>query len=987
MKNVGTMNAETGHKLSTAGSVELTPLIGRKSLAAIQISIGGMTCTSCSTSVERALRNIRGVEKVSVGLIQETAEIEYDEQICTVQLLVAAIEDAGFTATAKKRNQQSNLHICELRIHGMVCSSCSNGIQNELGGMEGIHAVRIALALGEAEVEFDAQKTSMDKIMLKISDIGFEAEIIGSSSADRTVLLVSNMTTSASANKIEAALYKQPGVLNANINRFTQEAEVEFNPDIVGPRDLVRLIDSLGYSGRLKTDTDRRSATESEIQHWKRLFCKSLMFTIPVALMAMLLPRIPVIKDWIKTEIFGFPFDVLFKWLFTTPVQFWIGWSFQIGAYRSLRHGAANMDVLVALGTDASYAYSVISVLTHRFLHHEQSDYRPTDFFETSAMLITFILLGRFLEMNAKGKTSEAITKLVQLMPDMANLVSLGKGNEVVHEEEIEAPLVQKGDYLKVYPGGRIPADGEVIVGSSHVDEGMITGESTPIAKTVGSSVIGGTVNIGGVLIIRAQRVGSETALSQIVRLVENAQLSKAPIQYIADRISSVFVPVVVILAFGTWLSWYLSGITGRYPEDWLPQGHNYFLFSLLFGIAVLVIACPCALGLATPTAVMVGTGIGAQLGILIKGGDALEKAHKVDTVLFDKTGTLTIGRPSVVAEKLFYEPLDTKHFYLLAASAEKDTDHPLSFAVMDKASSIVIRSANEESQENGWLPLTKDAEVRPGRGVVCWTEVDVPLASIFGGSSQEKNTYLKVTVGNKQLMEDENIQMTREMDSYCRKEQSDGHTVVMVAVELVVVGIISISDPPKPEASAVVAALGQQRIECFMVTGDNWNTARAIATRLGIKNVMAEVMPAWKAKKVEELQKDGHVVAMIGDGVNDAPALVAADVGMAIGSGTDIAIEAADYVLMHNNLEDVVTAIDLSRKTFARIQMNYFWAFLYNSLMIPIAAGILYPSFQVQLPPWVAGGAMALSSVSVVCSSLLLRRYRKPISSLHTIS
>jgi len=572
-------------------------------------------------------------------------------------------------------------------------------------------------------------------------------------------------------------------------------------------------------------------------------------------------------------------------------------------------------------------------------------------------------------------------------MPDMANLVSLGKGNEVVHEEEIEAPLVQKGDFLKVYPGGRIPADGEVIVGNSHVDEAMITGESTPIAKEVGSSVIGGTVNIGSVLIVRAQRVGSETALSQIVRLVENAQLSKAPIQYIADRISSVFVPVVVVLAIVTWLSWYLSGITGRYPDDWLPQGHNYFLFSLLFGIAVLVIACPCALGLATPTAVMVGTGIGAQLGILIKGGDALEKAHKVDTVLFDKTGTLTIGRPSVVAEKLFYESLDIKQFYYLTASAEKDTDHPLSFAVMERASDIMKRSSSEGSQDRNSLPLTKDTEVRPGRGVICWTEVDASLASIFGGSSQDTTTSLKVTVGNKQLMEDENIQMTKEMEEYGRKEQSNGHTVVFVAVELVVVGMISISDPPKPEAGAVIAALGQQRIECYMVTGDNWNTARAIATSLGIKNVMAEVMPAWKAKKVEELQKDGHVVAMIGDGVNDAPALVAADVGMAIGSGTDIAIEAADYVLMHNNLEDVVTAIDLSRKTFRRIQMNYFWAFLYNTLMIPIAAGVLYPSFQLQMPPWVAGGAMALSSVSVVCSSLLLRRYKKPISSLHSIS
>ena len=419
--------------------------------------------------------------------------------------------------------------------------------------------------------------------------------------------------------------------------------QVEFNPDLVGPRDIVQLIQYLGYPCQLKEESDRNSATDKEIRHWKRLCLLSLVFTLPVFVMAMVLPRIPHVKNWIKTEIFGFPFDVLFKWLFTTPVQFVIGWNFQIGAYRyilhihrflsemlgvfvrcrSLKHGSANMDVLVALGTDASYIYSVISVLTHRVMHHNAHDYSPTDFFETSAMLITFILFGRFLETTAKGKTSEAITKLIQLMPDTAILVALGKENEVIHEEEIEGSLVQKGDYLKIYPGGRIPADGEVVIGNSHVNEAMITGESTPIAKTPGNSVIGGTVNMGGLLIVRAQRVGSETALSQIVRLVENAQLSKAPIQYIADRISAVFVPVVLVLAFFTWLTWYLSGVTNRYPDDWLPQGHNHFLFSLLFGIAVLVIACPCALGLATPTAVMVGTGIGAQLGILIKGNAA----------------------------------------------------------------------------------------------------------------------------------------------------------------------------------------------------------------------------------------------------------------------------------------------------------------------------------------------------------------------------
>eukprot|EP00210_Caulerpa_lentillifera_P000473 g456.t1 len=975
---------------SSHGGVELTPLLNRKR---IQIRVSGMTCSSCTNSVERRIKSVKGVLNASVSLLQELAEVQFDSKISEANSIIQAIEDAGFEAAIIKtndgdNNNQDTIQSCRLRIHGMVCSACSNGIEKALSNTNGIRSVQISLVLGEAEIQYHTDIIQPEEVILAIEKIGFDAIILQSANSESIVLSIPDLSSDASNGRLQEALLKTTGVLELLLNLQRQELLITFNPDIIGHRDLVHFVESLGHQCQIVNQNDTNASIAEETLHWKHLFQSSLLFTIPVFIMAMVLPRIPGIKDGIKKEILGIPFDVWFKWIMTTPVQFVIGWRFQRGAFKALRHGSANMDVLVALGTDAAYIYSILAVLTHRFLHHGQRDYTPTDFFETSAMLITFILLGKYLESHAKGKTSEAVTKLIKLIPDRTTLVSIGKNNEIINEEEIPVSLIQKGDYLKVYPGGRIPADGIVVVGHSTVNESMITGESVPVAKSRDSVVIGGTVNETGVLIVKAQRVGGDTALSQIVRLVEQAQLSKAPIQYIADRISSFFVPIVLFLAFLTWLSWYLSGVTGRYSEDWLPKGHNYFLFALLFGIAVLVIACPCALGLATPTAVMVGTGIGAQLGILIKGGDALEKAHKIDTVIFDKTGTLTYGRPSVVATQLFNikTELDETDFYSLIASAEKESDHPLSSAIVRHTEELFAHQSIEEGHDvqSNWNFPVRESDFRPGKGIVCWMRISQPLnlklGQLCGSSSSSDSIYeVQVLVGNKQLMDDEHIPISEEIEDYCRNQQTTGATVVFGCVESMPLGAISIKDTSKPEAAGVISALQNQNIDCFMVTGDNWITARSIADTLGIHNVMAEVLPAFKAKKVEELQQSGHVVAMIGDGVNDAPALAAADVGMAIGSGTDIAIEAADYVLMHDNLEDVVTAIDLSKKTFSRIKLNYFWAFGYNTSMIPVAAGLLYPFFKVQLPPWVAGGAMALSSVSVVLSSLLLRRYKKP--------
>lgn len=678
--------------------------------------------------------------------------------------------------------------------------------------------------------------------------------------------------------------------------------------------------------------------------------------------------------------------------------------------------------------------------------------------------------------MQAKGKTSEAIVKLCQLAPPTALLVENNPLDGTTTEREVSTALIHRGDILKLLPGSRVPADGDVVSGASYVDESMLTGESEPVRKSEGDSVYGGTVNAGGVLHVRASRVGADTALSQIVRLVEAAQLSKAPIQGFADRVSAVFVPIVVATAVLTWLMWFIAGTAGWYPAAWLPQGHSVFLFSLLFGIAVIVIACPCALGLATPTAVMVGTGVAATNGILIKGGDALERAVGVQTVVFDKTGTLTAGKPHVVDFRTLHPGVPAEAMVQLAAALERSSEHPLAAAILAFAAEFAAgvwvpgqktpRKSNSSTEKRrsvqsptfelmaegealpGGLPEPKEVEVVVGEGVKGW----IPLPPSFPGLSallQLQSSALgspgsahiaaaaaaasevSVSVGNRRLMEEMSVTSPRfgnDADGYIREMESRGCTCVTVAVGRTPIGVICVMDPIKPEARGVVAALHQMGVSCVMLTGDNWRTARAIAAQLGIASVQAEVLPAGKVAAVKDLQAGGkHSVAMVGDGVNDSPALATADVGIAVGSGADVAVEAADFVLMRSDLEDVLMALDLCRVTLRRIKWNYVWALGYNLIMLPVrencfvvylsaserivvnsawhkqlclacdacdagfrvqvAAGCLYPSIKFQLPPWIAGACMALSSVSVVGSSLLLRNYKRPKAVLRDVT
>eukprot|EP00887_Chlorella_sp_A99_P006784 scaffold2.g6784.t1 len=898
----------------------------------------------------------------------------------------------------------------------------------------------VALLSNNAEVEFDSWVLGDAEVAGAIEAAGFEARLqlsrpardgsgggaaIGATESDVQLLAVRGMTCSACSAAVEGALRKLPGVRQAAASLVTGRVEVVYDPDATGPRHLLAAVHAAGFeadtiSGQQLGFVDQNRA---ETAAWRRELIIAALLTAPVFLVAMVFPMLDCMHWLYSCMVLGFPLDQLVKLAFATPVQFWSGWRFHRGAYLALRRGRANMNVLVSLGTNASFAYSLISVLHHHVArHHMTGAYRPTDFFETCAFLITLVLLGKYLESAAKGRTSEAITKLCQLAPPTALLVDADEKGALLREEEVPTALVHRGDLLKasrglapcalhlaisgrgvcgldaglprhdlctakeggrvrarvqVLPGARVPADGEVVEGTSYLDESMLTGEPAPVRKSVGDAVIGGTVNTRGPLLVRASRVGADTALAQVVRLVEAAQLAKAPIQAFADRVSAVFVPVVVGLAATTCLAWYLAGWLGWYPDAWLPQGHTVFLFALLFGIAVLVIACPCALGLATPTAVMVGTGVAATNGILIKGGDALERACHVRTVVFDKTGTLTEGRPNVVDFKLTEDcAVSADDVVRLAAAVEQYSEHPLASAVLAFSNTYLAHPWEQQQQQQAG---SAHAPLATGqRGAAGEAAARLPVRDVDVVVGQGIRGW--VAVGNRSLMAEAGVQVPASAEAYCRGMEARGCTFVFVAAQQSLLGVLAVMDPIKPEARGVVTALHQRGMHSVLLTGDNWHTARAVAEQLGIKQVIAEVLPDGKVGTVQELQAGGSgMVAMVGDGINDSPALAQADVGIAVGSGTDIVIEAADFVLIRSDLDDVLCALDLSATTIARVKWNYLFAMLYNICMIPVAAGVLYPVTRVQLPPWIAGACMALSSVSVVASSLLLRCYRRP--------
>ncbi|MFW6081563.1 MAG: heavy metal translocating P-type ATPase [Desulfosalsimonas sp.] len=827
-------------------------------------------------------------------------------------------QDSAEIKNTEAENRGQNLDQEEssrLPVTGMTCANCAANIERSVRKLPGIRSADVNFGAEQLKVDYDPGRLSMTEIVEQVKKAGYG---VATRSAE---LPVTGMTCDNCARNIERALNKKtPGVVSASVSFAGEKARVEYIPSVTGLDQVVESIRRAGYNAVIP-DEDEDSAEDAEaaarnaeVRDQTIKFAVGLLFTLPLFVLSMG-RDFQILGPWAHAAWVNWMFFAL-----ATPVQFYTGWDYYVSGYRSLANRGANMDVLVAMGSSVAYFYSVAVLLFPMLGDHF--------YFETAAVIITLIKFGKLLETRTKRKTGGAVRKLIGLRPDTAVVIENGE------ERQVPVKRVEKGWRLMVRPGQRIAVDGTVVQGQSSVDESMLTGESVPVAKKPGDTVIGGTINVDGALEFEATRVGKETALAQIIRMVQEAQGSRPPIQALADRVASVFVPAVIAVAFTTFAVWMVV------TADFVP--------SMIRLVSVLVIACPCALGLATPTAVMAGTGKGAETGVLFKGGEALETAEKLDTILFDKTGTLTAGEPGVT-DVVAAEGSEDE-IVSLAAAVEKGSEHPIGKAIV------------KEADRRGVNP----ASVTEFRS--------------FGGDGVSAQTDGKtVKVGRIDWFKTQGMDLSNTEDKILDL-QNRGRTVVMIADEKKPLGLIAVADTIKSEAREVVGLLHDYGITVAMLTGDHRTTASAIAEELGIDQVLAEVRPDEKAQKVKSVQAEGSRVGMVGDGVNDAPALAQADVGFAIGSGTDVAIETGDVVLSSGSLHGVIRALGISRKTMRTVRQNLFWAFCYNVVLIPVAAGVLNPFESVpmllrQLHPILAALAMSLSSISVVTNSLLLYR------------
>ena len=808
----------------------------------------------------------------------------------------AEVAEVAEVAEAVVERTDAEVQSAQLNITGMTCAACAARIEKNLNKVPGVQQASVNFASEKVTVFFDPGVANPGKLIETVRKTGYDVANV------KVELAISGMTCAACSARIEKNLNKAPGVAKASVNLASEKALIEITPGLATPDELIRIVEKTGYSAALAVDRTGEERADQRIayRNLRIAFWSGVILTLPlvVQMLSLFIPG------------YGFMLPVWLQVTLATPVQFAVGWRFYKGAYHALRGGAPNMDVLVSLGTSAAYFFS-LAVVVFRI--------SSALYFDSAALITTLILMGKLLEHKAKAQTSQAVRALVKLQPKTAHVVREGAETDVPVEQ------VVKGDEILVRPGENVPVDGVVQSGSTTVDESMLTGESLPVSKSEGSAVFAATMNKTGAFRFRATKVGKDTALAQIIRMVDEAQGSKAPIQQLADKVSGIFVPIVLGVAVVTFLAWFF--IAG-------------FTHALIYAVAVLVIACPCSLGLATPTALMVGTGKGAELGVLIKGGEALQQAHRITTVVLDKTGTITQGKPMVTDVRPF--GVQEQELLQIAASVEVSSEHPLGAAIVDhaRAQGIALASVN-------------DLKAIPGYGVE---------GNIDG---------VQVQIGNRSLMDRAGVDRSEEsVDATAMEAQ--GKTAMWVAQGGCLLGLIAVADTVRETSAQAIADLQGMGIDVYMITGDNRRTAEAIARQVGLApdRVLAQVLPEQKADEVKNLQQQGKVVGMVGDGINDAPALATADVGFAIGTGTDVAIETADIALLRGDLESVVRSVQLAKATMRKIRQNLGWAFGYNTLGIPLAAfGVVNPV--------IAGAAMALSSVSVVTNSLLLRRFR----------
>ncbi|KGK81280.1 heavy metal translocating P-type ATPase [Clostridium sp. HMP27] len=810
-----------------------------------------------------------------------------------------------------------------LKIEGMTCAACAKAVERASKKLQGVTDANVNFATEKLNVSFDEARVSIEDIQAAIEKAGYKAK---TESSTKT-LKIQGMTCAACAKTVERVTKKLDGVIESNVNFATENLNISYDSSKVRVSDIRKVIEKAGYKAveeETNVDADKERKEKEIKLLWKK-FVIAAIFSVPLLVITMghmfggpigfKLPE--VIDPMVNPRTFA-----IVQLVLVIPVMA-AGYKFFTVGFKSLFRRSPNMDSLIAMGTSAAFLYGIFAIVQ---IFSGNVDYAYDLYFESAAVIITLITLGKYLESVTKGKTSEAIKKLMGLAPKTAIIIRDGK--------ELETPIeeVEVGDIIVVKPGEKMPVDGEVVEGTTSVDESMLTGESIPVEKNTGDKIIGASINKNGTIKYRATKVGKDTALAQIIKLVEDAQGSKAPIAKLADIISGYFVPVVMVIAVISAFAWYMSGETG--------------VFALTIFISVLVIACPCALGLATPTAIMVGTGKGAEYGVLIKSGVALETAHKVKTIVFDKTGTITEGKPKVT-DVVVTNDITQDYLLQLAASAEKGSEHPLGEAI--------VKGAEEKGLDFKKLDFFKAI---PGHGI----EVKIDGKDIL--------------LGNRKLMVESNISLEN-LEETSHKLAGEGKTPMYVSIDGKMVGIIAVADTVKENSKRAIEKLHEMGIEVAMITGDNKRTAEAIAKQVGIDRILAEVLPQDKANEVKKLQAEGKKVAMVGDGINDAPALAQADIGIAIGSGTDVAMESADIVLMRSDLMDVPTAIQLSKKTILNIKENLFWAFGYNTLGIPVAMGILYIFGGPLLNPIIAAAAMSLSSVSVLANALRLKGFK----------